>query len=401
MPPDFYSMIDPLLMGLLTLQLPAIALWLARLTQGAWRRPALQPQRSTAPMSGQVSVVIPTLNEVDRLQPCLDGLSQQQAELREVIVVDSRSTDGTADLVRAHQQTDRRFRVMQDEPLPPDWVGRPWALNAGFTASSDQSTWVLGVDADTQPQPGLIASLLQVAAQEGFDLITLSPRFILKYPGELWLQPALLMTLIYRFGAVGDRFNPPDRVMANGQCFFCKKSVLQAVGGYTSARSSFCDDVTLARVIAQTGAKVGFLDGANLLKVRMYEGLGETWREWGRSLDLKDATSRSQLLADLWLLTMVQGLPLLLVAIALLQIKFGAPTPIAFIILGANVGLIAIRYLLNIAIANSYDLSPAQHRWLFWLSPLADPVAVIRIWLSARQTPRQWRGRLYPGELTG
>ncbi len=393
--PDLHSVDDPLLMGLLVLQLPAIALWLARLSQGAVRRPALKPQASTEPMSGQVSVVVPTLNEVARLSPCLAGLSQQQAELREVIVVDSRSTDGTADLVIAHQQQDSRFRVMQDEPLPQDWVGRPWALQAGFLASAPESTWILGVDADTQPQPGLIASLLQTATEEGFDLITLSPRFILKSGGELWLQPALLMTLIYRFGAVGDRFSATDRVMANGQCFFCRKSVLQSVGGYTSAQRSFCDDVTLARVIAQTGAKVGFLDGANLLKVRMYEGFSETWREWGRSLDLKDATSRSQLLADLWLLTMVQGLPILLVAITLTKINLSTATPVALILLSANLLLIGIRCLLNVAIRNSYDLSQATHRWAFWLSPLADPLAVIRIWRSAHQTPRQWRGRLY------
>jgi dolichol-phosphate mannosyltransferase len=32
---------------------------------------------------------------------------------------------------------------------------------------------------------------------------------------------------------------------------------------------------------------------------------------------------------------------------------------------------------------------------LFWLSPLADPLAVLRIILSAIHTPTQWRGRQY------
>ncbi|MEM7595292.1 MAG: glycosyltransferase family 2 protein, partial [Cyanobacteria bacterium P01_A01_bin.83] len=31
----------------------------------------------------------------------------------------------------------------------------------------------------------------------------------------------------------------------------------------------------------------------------------------------------------------------------------------------------------------------------FWLSPLADPLAVWRIFLSSLSQPKQWRGRNY------
>jgi dolichol-phosphate mannosyltransferase len=382
-------------MGVLALQLPAIAILLSRLIQGPFRQLPLQPQIATSAMHGQVSVVVPTLNEVDRLAPCLAGLAQQTEELREITIVDSRSTDGTQALVKTAQQTNSRLRLIEDDPLPPDWVGRPWALHSGWIASDAASKWILGLDADTQPQPGLIPSLIKTATEQGFDLITLSPQFILQYPGEIWLQPALLMTLVYRFGAAGDLSNAPDRVMANGQCCFCKKSVLESIGGYTLAASSFCDDVTLARAIAATGAKVGFLDGANVLKVRMYEGMTETWREWGRSLDLKDASTRSQIWADLWLLTMTQGLPIGLFAVSL-SLWLGGDRSLTVSLTGAiNLLLVIIRFALGAAIRPSYDLSSAKAEWLFWLSPLADPFAVLRIWLSANQRPKSWRGRSY------
>jgi dolichol-phosphate mannosyltransferase len=64
--------------------------------------------------------------------------------------------------------------------------------------------------------------------------------------------------------------------------------------------------------------------------------------------------------------------------------------------LGLNVVLVVIRVALCGAIAPSYDLSGAKGRWLFWLSPLADPLAVLRIALSSFQRPKQWRGRTYP-----
>jgi dolichol-phosphate mannosyltransferase len=380
---------------LLLIQVPATAILLSRLLKGPGRHPPIEPQQPTPELLGSVSVVVPTLNEALRISPLLESLSRQSYELREIIVVDSNSQDGTPDLVKLAIQQDPRFRLMTDDPLPPDWVGRPWALHNGFLHSSEASEWFLGMDADTQPDPGLIAGLVKTAEAEKYDLVSLSPQFILKYPGECWLQPALLMTLLYRFDPAGVNTKQPERVMANGQCFLCRRRVLAAVDGYSSAGGSFCDDVTLARNIAAQGFKVGFLDGAKVLKVRMYEGALETWKEWGRSLDLKDASSRAQLWGDLWLLFAVQGLPIFVVLTYLfLSPPLLLPTP-SLVLLGLNGFLLVIRFALLWAIAPSYDRKTANGGWLFWLSPLADPLAVLRIFLSAFRTPREWRGRKY------
>ncbi|MBD2164019.1 glycosyltransferase [Calothrix membranacea FACHB-236] len=382
---------------LLLLQIPATAILLSRLFKGPTRHPPIQPQQPTPDILGSVSVVVPTLNEALRISPLLTGLSKQSYEVREAIVVDSRSQDGTPQLVKAAQQQDPRFRVFTDDPLPPGWVGRPWALHNGFLQISPESEWFLGMDADTVPHPGLVASLVQTAKAQGYDLVSLSPQFILKYPGECLLQPALLMTLLYRFDPAGVNTEQPERVMANGQCFLCRRSVLAAVDGYTSASGSFCDDVTLARYIAAQGFKVGFLDGAKVLKVRMYEGAIETWKEWGRSLDLKDASPRAQIWGDLWLLSAVQGLPLLiLLSYGLLAFLFPQPSLLPLnLLLGLNIFLLVIRFAMLLAIAPSYDRTTAKGGWLFWLSPLADPLAVLRIFLSAFRSPKEWRGRKY------
>ncbi|WGV27872.1 2'-O-glycosyltransferase CruG [Halotia branconii] len=395
---------------LLLIQLPATAILLSRLIKGPRRHLPIQPQQPTPELLGSVSVVVPTLNEALRISPLLAGLSKQSYEVREIIVVDSNSQDSTPDLVKAAQQKDPRFRLITDDPLPDGWVGRPWALHSGFLHSSEKSQWFLGMDADTQPHPGLVASLVNTAQMQGYDLVSLSPQFILKYPGESWLQPALLMTLLYRFDPAGIKAEQPERVMANGQCFLCRRAVLAAVGGYTSARGSFCDDVTLARYIAAQGFKVGFLDGAKVLKVRMYEGARETWKEWGRSLDLKDASSSAQVWGDLWLLSAVQGLPLLIIlgylsllplpawslsVLVLSVAEVAEVLPPLLLLLGLNIFLLVIRFAMLLAIAPSYDRTSAKGSWLFWFSPLADPIAVLRIFLSAFRTPREWRGRKY------
>jgi dolichol-phosphate mannosyltransferase len=238
---------------------------------------------------------------------------------------------------------------------------------------------------------------VKAAIAEGYDLVSLSPQFILSYPGEWWLQPALLMTLLYRFDSAGVREQDPERVMANGQCFLCRRSVLAALDGYSGAKGSFCDDVTLARLAATKGYRVGFLDGAKLIRVRMYEGLRETWREWGRSLDLKDASYQGQLWGDLALLTCTQGLPIIITPLLVTAFNFGYDFLSLKILLALNLLLLLIRFALLLAVSPSYYRGEKVNlsSGLFWLSPLADPLAVIRIFISAFTRPQSWRGRVY------
>ncbi len=86
---------------ILLIQVPAVFVLLSRLLKGPFRQPPIQPQSPTPELLGNVSVVVPTLNEAERISPLLTGLSRQSYEVREVIVVDSNSQDGTRDLVKA------------------------------------------------------------------------------------------------------------------------------------------------------------------------------------------------------------------------------------------------------------------------------------------------------------
>ena len=137
-----------------------------------YRRP--WPRR-TPRTDTTVTVMVTTLNEVHRVGPCLDGLMQQQEPLLEVLVVDSRSTDGTRELVEAASKRDPRIRLVTDEPLPPGWVGKVWALENGLREARGE--WVLGIDADTVPAPGLVGAVIDAVEQDGYDVASFSPQF--------------------------------------------------------------------------------------------------------------------------------------------------------------------------------------------------------------------------------
>lgn len=374
--------------ALLTVQGVLLFTLIVRLAPGRTRRPPvaplLRPHSETT-----VTVIVATLNEAHRIQPCLDGLMAQTAPLLEVLVVDSRSTDGTDALVLQAMQRDPRIRLIYDEPLPHGWVGKVWALETGLAEAKGE--WVLGIDADTVPSRGLIGAVVQAAQQDHFDVASFSPRFEGQSAGERFVQPAMLVTLVYRCGAVGATQPPPDRVLANGQCFLARRALLQQHGGYTSARSSFSDDVTLARHLAAHGARVGFLDGSNIYRVRSYESFAQMWREWGRSFDLSDSTTSARRWFDLAMVWLLQALPLPLLLVWAASAKSGAIPWWQAGLLIVNALALLIRLMLLGALRDSY----AERGAAFWLSWLADIPAAMRLTISTFWRPRRWRGRDY------
>ncbi len=369
-------------------QAVALLVLMARLAPGRRRRPPVQPVGDADAPATTLTIMVATLNEAKRIGPCLDGLARQGAIVREILVVDSRSTDGTRELVTAAAVVDPRIQLLTDDPLPADWVGKVWALQHGLAQATGE--WVLGIDADITPDPGLAAAVVAAAIEQRFDVVSFSPRFTIPTAAEAWLQPALLVTLVYRCGAAGEGTPDPERVLANGQCFLAKRSVLQAHGGYVAAQRSFADDVTLARHMARAGVRVGFLDGSSLYRVRSYSSMGEAWREWGRSLDLKDATTPARQWADVVFLFLAQAMPLPMVLL-LLGVGRTAIGPAWQPLLIVNGILLAIRLMLLAALTQSYDRVGLP----FWLSPLADAPAAARILLSTMRKRRTWRGRAY------
>ncbi|MGH7694586.1 MAG: glycosyltransferase [Gemmatimonadaceae bacterium] len=376
-----------MLLLLLIAQSIALVVLIGRLLPGRTRRPPDLPIDDVGPPS--VTVLLPTYNEVTRVEPCLEGLMQQGSTVREILVIDGNSVDGTAALVHRASARDARVRVVPEPPLPNAWIGKVWALQQGLENASGD--WILNVDADIEPQPGMVAAALRAAGELNLQAVSFSPCFAGQTAAEQWLQSALLLTLVYRCGAVGrDGLVPAHRVIANGQCFLIRRDILVANGGYATARASFADDVTLARHLARQGVRVGFLDGSRLFRVRSYESLGQMWREWGRSIDLKDATTPLRLAVDVALLVLVQAAPIIVLALYATG-AWVAHGGASWLLLALNVLLLVIRVAMLGALVGSFE----KRRWTYWLSPLADPIAVPRIVLSALRRPKQWRGRRY------
>jgi dolichol-phosphate mannosyltransferase len=328
------------------------------------------PVRPTLTPMETIGVVIPARDEAGRIGPLLDAIVGAPG-VAEVIVVDDQSTDATAHIARTAGAT-----VIAGAPLPDGWAGKAWALQQGIAAAT--SDWVVTLDADTRPDPRLPTALVARAIGERLDLLTVGGRFECPTPASRWLHPAMLTTLVYRFGPPGAPTTRPDRMMANGQCMAFPRAPFLAAGGMELVRREVVEDLALARRMATDGRRVGFLDAGEMLSVRMFESFRDAWTGWGRSLALPGVEPRRRQLVDLAVIVLAQVLPIP-------RLLLGRGDVIDVVLAVTRLGTLA-------GTRRAYERNDAA----YWLSPLADPLAAVAIARGIARRGRQtWRGRSY------
>lgn len=414
-----------------------VAIRLLRTARGA-RIP-----RSADPAPGErVTVVVPVLDERQRLMPCLEGLMAQPSEVQEILVVDGGSRDGTQALVHAAAERDPRIRLLDATPIPAGWNGKAHGLQTGFLQADPKTNWILTIDADVRPHPDLVRSLLTHAHQTGVALQGVATRQVVAGAADGLLHPSLLTTLVYRQGIPGHDTASIHETQANGQCSLFRRAPLERLGGFAVARDSRCEDVTMARALAEAGHMVGFHEADGLVETAMYGDWRDTWQNWPRSLSLRDrywGVDGPLRLADV---ALAQGLPLAMLALGSVfsrgrrrtqakefvpderQVKRGAPDPSLHhpalrpdepgsfagerdvtragtvspqgVLRAVNLALFAMRLGVLAGTWRAYRQPPAT----YWLSPLVDLPVSLRLWQSAMQHSHTWRGRpLVPEDI--
>ncbi len=270
----------------LSLSLAALA-WLVivlivRDWQRARRLPALQhsPMLASRPF---VSIVIPARNEAANIARCLDGALSQRYAPYEVIVVDDGSTDATPRIL--HDYATRfpdKLTVVTGRPLPRGWVGKCNACLHG--AQHARGDWLLFLDADTAPQPNLIAALLALAQQRGLDLVSVLPFNELRTWSEQLVLPVFYQFALTAFPLQRNlSADPPaSNVLANGQCLLVRANAYWSLGGHEVVKDKVLEDIEFAQAMRRAGYRIGLATAFDHLRVRMYHNLAEVVQGLGK-----------------------------------------------------------------------------------------------------------------------
>jgi chlorobactene glucosyltransferase len=246
-----------------------------------------KPNLSDAPpASGPlVSVIIPARNESSTIGTVVRSVLATSYHPLELLVVDDRSTDDTAAMVRREFSGDDRLQVIDGKNLPPGWYGKPWACYQGYQASGGEL--LLFTDADTRHAPELLPRAVGALLAERAQLLTVSPvqRCITIWERLVMPQIWFLLALRYTPQSVNRAHRARD-VIANGQFILTTREAYEKAGTHAAVRQQVAEDLALAQTYVGRGLKLHFAFAERLMETRMYQGLAHLVEGWSKNIYL-------------------------------------------------------------------------------------------------------------------
>lgn len=242
------------------------------------RLPSLPAIEAIETEKGLVSIVLPVRNQATTIRECLHSLCRLDYPEVEILVVDGDSNDGTKEIVESFG---KRIRTFAEPPLLQGWVGKNWACYNGYLAA--RGDFLLFTDGDSVHSPSSLAWAMAYMRQSGADLLTLTPKAVLRtFWEKLIMPPVFLLIWIYLGGGkVND--DTSDKALGNGQYLLFKRTVYERIGGHKAVRDKIVEDVSLARIVKQNGYRARAVHAPHAVAVRMYQNLQEIWEGWRKN----------------------------------------------------------------------------------------------------------------------
>jgi chlorobactene glucosyltransferase len=352
------------------------------------------PNLSDAPVAGGelVSVIVPARNEAATIRTLLGSLLATRYHPVEIVVVDDRSTDATAALVRTI--SDPRLRLLPGEELPEGWYGKPWACYQGYRAA--RGSLLLFTDADTHHHPELLGRAVGALSQAGAGLVTAAPlqRCVTFWERVVMPQIWFLLALRYHPPAV-NRARQERDVIANGQFILTTREAYEAAGTHQVVSHEVAEDLALAQAYLRRGLKLHFAFAERLMETRMYQNLSQLIEGWSKNIYLGGRRSFPGQPA-------LQALvPLMLIGAMLFWLA-----PPALLL--CSIFVLGLREMAGAALTASVA---SALFWMLMCRQMQIPAiygagyplgALMALYIVARSTWRgsrrvEWRGRVYGG----
>jgi chlorobactene glucosyltransferase len=335
------------------------------------------PDGTTYP---RISAIVAARNEERDLPGCLDDLLRQDYPDLEVVVVDGGSTDGTREVARARAP---RVRLVLEPPLPPGWVGKNWACDAGYRAST--GSWLLFTDADVRYHPSAVRTTFAWARAERAQLASLAPRVETASFWERVVMPFYIQMVLTYFRVPRTNLDRSRSAMANGQYWLTDRATYARLGGHAGVRGYVLEDVRLAQRYRAEGLRLRIAWAPELLATRMYRDRREMFEGLLKNIHGIHFSAARQV----GFLAALVGLFWLPLGLAPVGLLIGSP-----LLTGTGIALAIALFGKHAALAHATG-TPARYGLLY-------PVAVgfyVALLVTSLGTGRRrtvaWKGRTY------
>lgn len=229
-----------------------------------------------------VSVCVPARNEERGIEACLVSLLEQDYPNFEVIVVDDNSNDATPRIIHTLSKKYKKLSAVKGEPLPPDWLGKPFALFQARKAA--KGDYLLFTDADPVFSPAALKTAIHIIQEQNLDVLSMLPKGIYGSFWERAVQPIFFgfIASLTRFRKVNSPEYPD--AMGVGAFLMINRELYDRMGGHESLKLAVLDDIGLAKLAKDHGARLLIADAKKLFSIRMYHSLDEICQGWKKNL---------------------------------------------------------------------------------------------------------------------
>ncbi|MFT5523117.1 MAG: cellulose synthase/poly-beta-1,6-N-acetylglucosamine synthase-like glycosyltransferase [Pirellulaceae bacterium] len=268
-------------MEILWITIAAFNLVVVVLVGGLWLRGDRQLKRvlDVEPKLNQwprVSIVVAARNEERNIETGIRSLLQLDYPDYELLVVNDRSTDSTAEILNRLSAEFPTLAVVQVDHLPDGWLGKNHALHSA--AQNVESPYVLFSDADVVMDPSLLRRAMTWVVDHHIDHLAITPEA--RMPSVILKCFVATFTMFFmvliRPWAIR---NPNSNAhIGIGAFNLLRMEAFRDIGGFEPIRMRPDDDLKLGKLIKLNRYSQDCLVGAGMMYVPWYESIWEMAR---------------------------------------------------------------------------------------------------------------------------
>jgi glycosyltransferase involved in cell wall biosynthesis len=330
-----------------------------------------------------VVIIIAARNEEDDLEKTLQSICNLNYHNYRVIVVDDRSTDRTAEILKNFSERYPKLTTITITSLPEGWLGKNNALYQGYSNSTEE--WILFADADIVFHPDAINRALGYVVRNKIDHLTILPELISRSTILNSVFATFIIMLMIHMKP-WDAKNPKSKASAGIGAFnLISRSAYEKIGTHTRIKLRPDDDLQLGKIIKEEGLRQDVLAGNRYICLEWYKSL----KDFSKGLE-KNSFSTS----NYNILTAIFNLIFMLLTVAL-------PVPVMLIFGTTDIRLLAC-FLLALHVMYMV-LVPPNKWWYAFMVPLSGFIIAWVFLKSTVITVKQggiyWRGSFYSLEM--
>ena len=354
------------------------------------RSPAVPPEGA----GPRISVVVPARDEARGIEEAVRShLAQDYANL-EVIVVDDRSSDGTAAILARLAASNPRLVVVSGVEPPAGWLGKPHALHQGATRASGEL--LLFADADVVYAPTAASAAASLLDRERLDLVAFLPRVEMKGFWENVLMPYLAGSFYFGPAFLFNSDRQRRFAAGGGAGMLVRAAAYRASGGHEALKASVIDDLHLAIRVKRSGGRCRMVRADDHVRLRMYRGFREIFDGFTKNMAF---VFEGWLGAFLAASTAFSFLAWTLPAAVLLLAAAGVAFPGRDVTWAAAGVILAVAARVALAVHLRYSLWPSLTQP--FMAVVWTAITVRSLTWRFLHRELRWRGRSYPAARAG